>query len=675
MSFHAVFLHSSYALIFLGLGGLFFTEDLSVPFLAVAVASFILGALGDARGGKGFFSAAVANIALGALLVLTIFSIFIVRAPPLQELVHFLLALQAVKLLAPKKRRDWFQLYLLSFFSLVASSALSVEVSFAIIFVCYVFAAPWVLILFQLKTDVEAAGKEPGKEARLLNWSLVRLAGATGVVLLSLTLVLFTALPRFGVGLFGGAWAGGAAVTGFSDHLTLGEVAQIQKNNSVAMRVSMEPAPPPGAAELYWRGVALDLFDGRKWQKSKADLTPLKLLGDNYVVGDRMPDASSMIRQRIILEPTGSATLFALNRPAAVSGRLPRLFRDALGDVRVAYPFALQVSYEVLSHPKAGQEEAIAPDSFLQLAELDPRILQVAERETEGVEGDKDKARTLESFLKRSYRYSLEGLPVGEKDPLAAFLFDQRQGNCEYFASALAVMLRSLGIPARVVNGYLGGEWNPYGEYFLIWQSNAHSWVEAHFADEGWVTFDPTPAIPGRTPRPFFSSINYVVDLLRLHWYRYVINFGLADQYRILTALKRPQRWLDFNPRGFSLAELGKRMSLKTDGWLKILLFLLVLFLGWQLLQAVRRRNQADRKDPAHLATERYRRLLAFLARKGLTKKAGETPDEFSRRAELAGKKPLREFTSLYQEARFSRRNDLAGELKKMDRILLELKK
>jgi len=244
---------------------------------------------------------------------------------------------------------------------------------------------------------------------------------------------------------------------------------------------------------------ALDLFDGRIWQKSKADLIPLRRLGDTYLVGDRTADAAPPVLQRIILDPTGAATLFALNRPITVSGKLPRLFLDAFGDMRAAYPFAFQVSYEVLSHPKAFQAEALPPTSFLQIPALDPRILQLAERATEGIVGAKNKARALERFLKQSYRYSLEELPAGENDPLAAFLFEQRQGNCEYFASALAVMLRSLGVPARVVNGYLGGEWNPYGEYFLIRHSNAHSWVEAHFAGEGWVTLDPT-TVPTRLP-------------------------------------------------------------------------------------------------------------------------------------------------------------------------------
>ncbi|MBI2351110.1 MAG: DUF3488 domain-containing protein [Deltaproteobacteria bacterium] len=158
MNFYFVFFLSSYLLVFLGLAGLFLTEEFSSPYLLLAAACLVLGALGEARTRKGFLPEIAANIAMLAVFVLTLFPIFVLQAPPLQELVHFLLALQAVKLLAPKKGRDWLQLYLLSFFSLLAAAALSVEVSFAAIFVCYLFAAPWVLVLFHLKTATEGAG-------------------------------------------------------------------------------------------------------------------------------------------------------------------------------------------------------------------------------------------------------------------------------------------------------------------------------------------------------------------------------------------------------------------------------------------------------------------------------------------------------------------------------------
>jgi len=172
-----------------------------------------------------------------------------------------------------------------------------------------------------------------------------------------------------------------------------------------------------------------------------------------------------------------------------------------------------------------------------------------------------------------------------------------------------------------------------------------------------------------------FSSFSHFVDLLRFHWYRYVINFSFADQYQIFAALKRPRRWLDLNPGGFSLTELRKQALPTTNGWLKVALLLGILFLSWQCLKRIRGRNKARERGLSHLATERYRRLLALLGKKGLKKRPGETPDEFAQRAEPAKIGLLEEFTSIYQEARFSLHGDLSDRIRRLDRILLEFKK
>lgn len=351
MNFHFAFIFSSYLLVVLGLAGLFLTEELSSPYLLFAALSTLLGAIQDLKSRRGVLSPKIANTAMLAVLILTLFSIFVLQALPLQELVHFLLALQAVKLLAPKKGRDWLQLYLLSFFSLLAASALSVEISFAAIFVFYLFAAPWVLVLFHLKSATEGVGKSPDLDARLISWPLFRLVGALDVVLLFLTIFFFLSFPRLSTGFFGNSWATGSAVTGFSDRLALGEVAEIQKNNAVAMRVSMEGTRSQEATESYWRGVALDLFDGRKWQKSKSDIAPLKRFGETYIVEEPVSDAPPLIRQKIILEPLGSPVLFTPSGPVSISGRLPYVFRDSLGNLQTAYPPLFQITYEALSRP------------------------------------------------------------------------------------------------------------------------------------------------------------------------------------------------------------------------------------------------------------------------------------------------------------------------------------
>lgn len=677
MSFHLVFLLSSYFLVFLGLIGLFFTGELSPPYLFLAGVSFVFGAWGEVQGRKEFLSGPVAHVLLLGILILTLSSIFILKALPLQELTHFLLTLQAVKLLAPKKGRDWLQLYLLSFFSLVSASALSVELSFAILFVCYLFAAPWVMVLFHLKGAVENAGKDPDREIRLLDWALARLVGGIGVVLLFLTLFLFLAIPRLRGGFLGDSWASGSAATGFSDRLALGEVAEIQKSGAVALRVGVDQPKLLQGRRLYWRGLALDLFDGRRWQRSTNHLIPLKRVGGFFLVGEwANKNGSPLIRQQILLEPTGSPTLFALDRPVALSGGPRHLFRDPLGNLSILSAVPFKISYEVLSYP-AGLPEGPPQPSLLQLPAIDPRIFQLARRLTVGIGDPMSRARTLELFLRESYRYSLQGLPQGDKDPLAVFLFEVRQGNCEYFASALAVMLRSLGIPARVVNGYLGGEWNPYGEYYLVRQSDAHSWVEAYFAGQGWATLDPTPATAGLRSETRFSSLTHFIDSLRLRWYRYVIHFGFHDQYQLFVQLKRPHQWFNPRLRGFSsltLKELPRQFLDRVVWWIGMALVLGTLLLAWKRLSN-RKRGKTDRFSPSHQAAELYRRFLAFLRKRGLKKRTGETPDEFSLRAGREGYKTAQELTVLYQQIRFSGRSDFSSDLKRMVEILSELRK
>ena len=676
MSFHFVFLLSSYLLIFLGLVGLFLTQELSSPYLFFAGASFVFGVWGEMRGGKGFLPVPLANIAMLGVFTLTLISIFVLKILPIQALVHFLLALQAVKLLAPKKGRDWLQLYLLSFFSLVAASALSVEIFFAGIFVCYLFTGPWVLVLFHLKGAIEAAGKNPDQETGLPSWSLFRLVGGISIVLFFLTLLFFISFPRLGVGFFGPSWAGGSGVTGFSDRLTLGEVAEIQKSTAVAMRVSMDQPEILDGKELHWRGVTLDLFDGRKWQKSKTGLRPLRRVGETYLVGEGGSNRASLIRQRIILEPTGSPALFTMNKPVTISGRFRHLFRDPLGNLRAASPFPFQISYEVLSYLEANWQEEPPASSFLQLpTTMDSRIIQLSRRVTEEINDEINKARVLERYLKENYRYTLKGLPIGGKNPLAAFLFEVRQGNCEYFSSALTIMLRSLGIPARVVNGYLGGEWNPYGEYYLIRQSDAHSWVEAYISDQGWVTLDPTSSIPAPGRQSLFSSFSQLVDFLRMRWYRHVINFNFGDQYQLFTTLKRPHRWFGLGLGGLSASELRKRLFTNFGWWIGMGFLLGTLVIGWNWLRGKKIGKKAYLEGASQQATERYQRFLALLGKRGFTKKPAETPDEFSQKAKIEGNGLVKEFTSLYQQARFSGRRDFIEGLKKLDLILIQLEK
>jgi len=675
MKFNSVFLISSYFLVCLGFTGLLFTGALAYHYLVLVAFSIVLAVLGEAKGGTGFLPSPLANIIMLGVFALTVFSIFILKAPPVQELVHFLLALQAVKLSAPKKQRDWLQLYLLSFFSIVSASALSVELSFAVIFVSYLFAAPWVLVVFHLKEAMETAGKNPETQAQLLSWPLFRLVGKISGFLFLLMLLFFLAIPRFGAGLWGDSWAAGVGTTGFTDRLSLGDVSEIKKNNAVAMRVSMKEAEHLNQKkEFYWRGISLDRFDGKKWDRSNTLLTRIRRVGGTFQIAEGKDNKASLVRQEIILEPTGSQALFALGSPARLSGRMRDLYRDSLGNLRSSYPFPFQISYTVLSSVDTNGDDKPAGENFLQLPAVDPRIGALTQRLTAGIDDPLQKARALEGHLMGNYRYSLKGLAIGEEDPLANFLFDIRQGDCEYFSSALTVMLRILGIPARVVNGYLGGDWNPYGGYLVIRQSNAHSWVEAYFGGKGWVTLDSTPPYLGQGRESIFASMALFVDFMRMRWYRYVVNFGFGDQYRLFSALRRPTTWLDPGRQGLSIAKLRQWFKVDSERQKKNVILLVILVSAWWIWRQRRKFVLRGMTRPlSHEAAERYQRLLNLLRKRGFRKKPGETPDEFGQAVEREERGLIREFTALYQQARFSGLTDFPQGFRRMDEIFVHL--
>jgi hypothetical protein len=673
MTLAFAFSASSHLLVALGLAALAFTGELFAIYLLAAAASLACSILGEVRPSRGFLPAPLTNAAIVMIFAFVLASIFLFKALPIQELGHFLLALQAVKLLSVKKERDWLQLYLLSFFSLIAAAALSVEIPIAVTFACYLVWGPWVLVLFHLYRARDRAGDRLGPKDPWPLWPLFRVVAAMSVLLFVLTLAFFVILPRFSSGYLGEVWAGGAT-TGFSDRLALGEIASIKRNNATAMRVKVDRPDLLSRPSLYWRGVALDRFDGRRWERSKPGAAFLRSMRGAFVLDEPGSGGGPVIHQEILLEPIGSSALIFLGRPLSVTGGVRGLLKDRLGNLRTPFPPPFQISYDVVSALDGPPADDLPREDFLQLPDLDPRIALLARRLTDGVDGELDKARAVEAYLKANYRYTLQNLPVGSDDPLAQFLFQAGQGDCEYFSSALAIMLRQIGIPARVVNGYLGGEWNAYGDYYLVQQSHAHSWVEAYFSGRGWLTLDATP--PGAAERPLshFASLADFVDYLRLRWYRYVINFGLQDQYFLLAGLKSPHSWLRPALPGFSAAGSIRETLSDPKNWILPGFLLVSLGAAGFFLRRKRRTAAPLRHEVHREATRRYRRFLDLAKKRGIRKSPGQTPDEFCTAARKLGQKSVADLTALYQRARFSRTADDA-DLREMDRILTDLRR
>jgi len=282
-----------------------------------------------------------------------------------------------------------------------------------------------------------------------------------------------------------------------------------------------------------------------------------------------------------------------------------------------------------------------------------------------------DMAATIEQHLRTRYGYTLELSGTPGESPLAHFLFTRRAGHCEYFASAMTVMLRVLGVPARYVNGFLPGEYNDIGEDYIVRGSDAHSWVEVYFPEIGWMTFDPTPPSDERL-RGWLGRLALYYDWFELMWSEWVINYDMAHQLTLAANFQRTSReWTDQSRR---YLEQKRRAILE---WMQLQQARVKMLGPWRMGTAIAAllallallRGRALREYLAlewgihfgareavtpRLATLLYAQMLRVLARRGWKKAPGQTPLEFVAaipRAEVAG--PVGELTSLYQAERF----------------------
>jgi len=550
---------------------------------------------------------------------------------------HLLVFLLLVKLYTRRTLRDARDIAFLAFFALVAVSPVTTSAVFLALFVVFVAAGTWLLMSRHLLGEVEAlAPSAPPPSMSVLGRDLLTLTLLASLATLLVTTVLFLFIPRIGQAALPLRTQAGRIVAGFTEKVELGAFGEIEADTSVVMRVHLKEwiggaGPPEALPSLRWRGIAFDHFDGTTWtvSKSTARLTLRRQLPVPFPIHRYY--GGPVLTQEIYLEPIGTEMIFAAPRVLRLHGRSDFVTIDDLGNLLVPLP-AARLHYTVESEPEIGDpRRANLPDArqpvdpgwrarFTQLPPIPPRIAALAREVTAGSAGRYEAARRLTAWLSRELTYTRVLERVTTLDPLEEFLFVRRSGNCEYFAAALAVMLRSLDIPARVVNGFQRGEWNPYGEYFIVRLRDAHSWVEVFVDGAGWVTLDPSPRGAGETPGGAVAAALWL-DALRLSWYRYVINWSLHDQLAAADAVRRAT-W-SWSASALSLPSLGRlpRVALAA----LVVAVALVAALGW------RRRVAAS--TPRTDIPRFYARALRALARRGLAPAPGETAREFAGRA------------------------------------------
>jgi hypothetical protein len=598
---------------------------------------------------------ALGAVLVGVAAVASAVDLVYIAETVLDGLVHMLLFLVLARLFTADSVKDARTVAFLAFFMLVAASSAAFGVGFLFVFIAFLLLSTWLLLLQHMLME-----SEPGPDRSVAGspqWvsprMLLGLAAGASIATFLITTALFFVIPRVGLAALPFRGKIGSLVTGFSDRVELGAYGQIQTDTSVAMRVHVVgEAPPELLPSLRWRGIAFDEFDGKAWSVSAAQRSTVRRsLASDFRVG-AFRGRGPLLTQEVFLEPIGTEVIFAAPRALRLEARAPEITLDDMGAITVPSP-AARLHYRVESEletppPAAGLrwEGRVPPADpavarYLQLPRLAPRIPALAREASAGSRDPLETARRLTDHLSREYRYSLALERKSALPPLEEFLFVSRAGNCEYFAAALAVMLRTQGIPARVVGGFQRGEWNPYGQYFTVRMRDAHAWVEAYLPGAGWVTFDPSPRAEAEAVA---TGASLYLDALRLRWYRYVINWSLRDQVEVATTIRRQASSWQADWRAL-------RQWRPPALAIPILLAMMLAVLVW-----LWRRTGAARAAAADRMPAFYARALRALARRGLRPAAGETAREFASRVRAAvpGAGPaLVRLTDGYERVRF----------------------
>jgi transglutaminase-like putative cysteine protease len=539
-------------------------------------------------------------------------------------------------------RRGYVLVVIAAFLELVAAAIVSATVTF------FLFLATFLLLLVATLGSAEI---RRCTHARLLvarggldrfgrRLSQLSLFIAFGI--LTLTAGLFFVLPRTAHVAFSRLLAERGRLPGFSSEIRLGQIGSILGRSSPVMHVRVVGAAGPAATK--WRGAVLVSFDGKTWRAARGDARRLPVEDGRAILVDDAQRRLTGARMtyEILLEPIAAEALFFAGTPEVLWVNSPSVTRTPAGVYRLDPAPRERLRYGAISYldqPLAAPRER---GECLALPELDPRIAALARRVTAWASTDETRAFALEQYLRSNFEYTLE-LPAKETaDPVAHFLFERRKGHCEYFASALAVMLRTLGIPSRLATGFDGGALNPISGWYVIRASEAHSWVEAWLPNRGWTTLDATPA--ARTPQrqPLLGRFLFYMDAAEMFWQDWVVSYDLGRQVTLAVRMQSSSRvlgsrWLD----RFQLAWLRGRAVIgdaaREYGVLVmgtvltvVALWFAVPFVRCRLRTRVRLRMLQRGEAVASDATLLYNRMLRLLKRRGYSKPIWLTPAEFA---------------------------------------------
>ena len=425
-----------------------------------------------------------------------------------------LLLLLGIKFVEKKEFRDFMQIYTISVFLLAGSALLTIDISFMFFFISLFFITVLAIILLTYYSQDRDLSFDKDMFKKIIKGSSV-----IPLIAIPFTALLFVVLPRTEQPVFSFFNFGSQGKTGFSDIVKLGDVSNIQEVETVAMRIKINKKIDP--ENVYIRGVVLNFFDGKRWLRRNIE-------ENDYV------EIKNLVFQEIILEPTGRRYILAFDTPVKMN--LRGVQKDGDYVYRYRKNIYSRIKYTAISDLNATiRTDQIDSYIYTQIPkDIHPAVRKLAEQ-LRGEDYKKTVANVI-SYLKNNYRYTLKNLPSGD-DPVYRFLFVDKKGNCEYFASSAALLLRLNKIPVRLVAGYRGMRYNAIGDYYIVPYKYAHTWIEVYINGE-WIRFDPTPSYSAfvieKEKGGLSEKIKLLIDAIEYAYINSIINYDIKNQLSLL---------------------------------------------------------------------------------------------------------------------------------------------
>ena len=561
-----------------------------------------------------------------------------------------LTVMSSFKFLESRRHRDLLILVFLCYFLIATHFLFSQSIpTAAMMFITLIIITATLITINQREQQVRI-GELLQTSSRLVLYSI------------PLMLILFLLVPRIPGPLWGLTNEQRGGITGLSDNMSPGNISNLIRSNEVAFRVDFEGAVPP-QSQLYWRGPVMAYYNGYRWsQVSRKPLQPLTL---NV--------SEPAIKYTVTLEPNGEQWLLALDVPtqlvpnSLMTSDFQLISKKKINDLqrystesRLAYEFGATESAKYLqttsSYPEQLNPKTIALG----------KLLAARFNSSEEIVNE-----VLAMFGRESYFYTLNPPLLGE-NMVDEFLFDSRRGFCEHYAGSFALLMRTAGIPARIVTGYQGGEFNTLGNYLIVRQSDAHAWTEVWIKGRGWIRVDPTAAVSPnriesglddaladevssfriRNRNPLFGNLLFGWDNLQHSWNAWVLNYDTQKQRNFLSELELGiENWSDM-----VIALVIMLATVTGSFWL----------ITWY------------RELPARPAAYEilFKRLLHKLAQRGFVKKPAEDTRAFLRRVsthEIAQSDQLERIVDLYNRIKYGRNGGSPQALKQMRSMINSL--